>query len=143
LESLIKKRTFSIKRKAVLNNEKKSSRKRGTQHTTDILKDIINVEKEKIPYSEIISDLNEVFGKKYKDKTEETRKAIRRWWKQGFRLEDFKTVHRIKLKKWKGTEWEKYLRPSTLYGPKFEEYLNESPDREPEEEHDGLPPMQP
>ena len=36
---LSKKRTFSIKRKAVLNNEKKSSQKRGTQHTTDILKD--------------------------------------------------------------------------------------------------------
>ena len=45
---LSKKRTFSLKRKVVLNNEKsllnnekKSSQKRGTQKTTDILKDIL------------------------------------------------------------------------------------------------------
>ena len=26
--------------------------------------------------------------------------------------------------KWKGTEWEQYLRPATLFGAKFENYLN-------------------
>lgn len=90
----------------------------------DITKDS-NVEKDKIPYSEIISDLNEVLGTKYRDKTEETRQAIRRWWKQGFQLEDFKAVHRIKKEEWGGTEQAVYLRPSTLYGPKFENYLNQ------------------
>ena len=28
---------------------------------------------------------------------------------------------------WRGTEWEKYLRPSTLFGSKFENYLNRKP----------------
>ncbi len=78
-----------------------------------------------IPYSEIISDLNGVLGTKYRDKTEETRQGIRRWWKQGFKLEDFKAVHRIKKQEWEGTDQAVYLRPSTLYGPKFENYLNQ------------------
>jgi len=136
-----KKRTFSKKRKVVLNNEKKSSQKRGTQHTTDILKDIINVEKDKIPYSEIISDLNEVLGSHYKDKTEETRKGIRRWWKQGFSVNDFKKVHRIKYEQWKDDpKMSTFLRPSTLYGPKFEDYLNQTQAPE-EDSSNGLPPM--
>jgi len=102
------------------------------------------VEKDdKIPYSEIISDLNEVLGTKYREKTEETRQGIRRWWKQGFRLEDFKAVHRIKKEEWAGTEQAVYLRPSILYGPKFENYLNQASVPQQEIEHDGLPPRSP
>lgn len=82
-------------------------------------------EPDNIPYSEIVSDLNEVLGTNYREKTEETRQGIRRWWKQGFQLEDFKAVHRIKKEEWEGTEQAIYLRPSTLYGPKFENYLNQ------------------
>jgi hypothetical protein len=42
-----------------------------------------------------------------------------------FTLEDFKTVIDKKAKSWMGTEWQKYLRPETLFGTKFEGYLNE------------------
>ena len=34
-----------------------------------------------------------------------------------------------KAKEWMGTEMEKYLRPETLFGPKFEGYLNQSTGR--------------
>ena len=40
-------------------------------------------------------------------------------------LEDFKTVIDTKHKQWDGTEYRKYLRPQTLFGTKFDSYLNE------------------
>ena len=44
----------------------------------------------------------------------------------GATLEDFKTVHRKKVAEWRGTDMAKYIRPSTLYGSKFDEYLNQA-----------------
>lgn len=44
---------------------------------------------------------------------------------EGFTLADFKLVIDKKVKDWKGTDWEKYLRPITLFAKsKFENYLN-------------------
>ncbi|HGD4871322.1 TPA: conserved phage C-terminal domain-containing protein, partial [Streptococcus agalactiae] len=31
------------------------------------------------------------------------------------------------VKDWSGTKYEKYLRPETLFGSKFEGYLNQAP----------------
>ncbi len=79
-----------------------------------------------IPYSEIISDLNEVLKTNYRATTKETQLGIRRWWGQGFRLEDFKAVHRIKAAEWQhDPKMRIFLRPKTLYGDKFENYLNQ------------------
>jgi hypothetical protein len=44
--------------------------------------------------------------------------------KKGFSLSDFQTVIDKKVSEWKGTDMEQYLRPSTLFGTKFESYLN-------------------
>lgn len=44
---------------------------------------------------------------------------------EGYCLEDFKKVIDTKVHSWKGTEFEKYLRPQTLFGNKFDAYLNE------------------
>lgn len=53
-------------------------------------------------------------------------KHIHARWEDGFRLEDFKMVISKKSKGWKDDpEMSKYLRPSTLFGTKFESYLNE------------------
>ena len=46
--------------------------------------------------------------------------------KEGFTVEDFKKVIDVKAKSWVGTDFEKYLRPTTLFGTKFENYLNEA-----------------
>lgn len=44
---------------------------------------------------------------------------------EGFTLSDFKMVIDKKVKDWKGTDWEKFLRPITLFAKsKFENYLN-------------------
>ena len=47
--------------------------------------------------------------------------------KEGYGYEDFKIVIDKKLKDWKGTKYEQYIRPSTLFGEKFQNYLHEQP----------------
>ena len=47
--------------------------------------------------------------------------------KDGYGFEDFKIVIDKKCKDWKGTKYEQYIRPSTLFGDKFENYLHEQP----------------
>lgn len=81
-----------------------------------------------IPYVEIINYLNDVAGKNYRPTTKKTKNLIKARWNEGFRLEDFKRVIDIKTSQWKHDEkMNKYLRPETLFGTKFESYLNESP----------------
>lgn len=80
-------------------------------------------------YKEIIDYLNEKTGKTFKA-VETNNKLIRARYNEGYTLEDFKAVIDYKTSKWKGTEWEKYLRPSTLFSAKnFENYVNEIPNR--------------
>ena len=67
-------------------------------------------------------------GKCYKAKTESTRKLIRARLRDGYTVEDCKRVIDVKVSQWLGTDWEKFLRPSTLFrGTNFEGYVNESP----------------
>lgn len=82
-------------------------------------------EKDIIPYREIISALNEATGASYKSSTKKNQELIQARWNEGFRLPDFSTVIRKKVAQWKGTENEQYLRPLTLFGTKFESYLNQ------------------
>ncbi|WP_290776106.1 conserved phage C-terminal domain-containing protein [Anaerofustis sp.] len=79
-----------------------------------------------VEIKEIIEYLNEKAGTKYKPTTQKTRDIIKARLKEGFTVEDFKTVIDKKVAEWKGTEWEKFLRPQTLFGTKFEGYLNQN-----------------
>lgn len=82
-------------------------------------------EKEKDIYISIVSYLNEKAGTKYKATTDKTKKAIHARLAEGFTVDDFKTVIDKKCAEWIGDEkMEKYLRPETLFGTKFEGYLN-------------------
>lgn len=74
---------------------------------------------------EIISYLNAKIGAKYKPTTAKTKTAIHARMDEGFSIEDFKTVIDKKCREWTGTDYEKYLRPETLFGTKFEGYLNQ------------------
>lgn len=74
---------------------------------------------------EIIDYLNEKTGSQYKATTQKTRDTIKARLNEGFTVDDFKIVIDKKVTDWKGTEWEKYLRPQTLFGTKFESYLNQ------------------
>ncbi|MEB2655232.1 conserved phage C-terminal domain-containing protein [Staphylococcus haemolyticus] len=79
----------------------------------------------RIPYKEIVDYLNNKTNKKYKHSTGKTRRFIEARWNESFRLDDFKKVIDIKTSEWLGTSQEKYLRPETLFGTKFEGYLNQ------------------
>ena len=73
----------------------------------------------------IIKDINIVLGAAYKLNSKKTRDLIKARLKDGFNIEDFKKVHRKMLLAWGNDEkMVKYLRPITLYGSKFESYLN-------------------
>ncbi|PEO48119.1 conserved phage C-terminal domain-containing protein [Bacillus pseudomycoides] len=82
--------------------------------------------KDCIPYEDIISYLNEKAGKSYKHKTAKTRTLIKARFKDGFTIDDFKQVIDIKTSQWlTDSNMNQYLRPETLFGTKFEGYLNE------------------
>lgn len=74
--------------------------------------------------NEIIKYLNQKIGTNYKCTTKKTQTLIRARINEGFIEEDFKKVIDNKCQEWLGTEWEKFLRPETLFGTKFESYLN-------------------
>ena len=75
---------------------------------------------------DIIDYLNLVLNTKYNYKTVNTQKHIRARLKEGYMLDDFKSVIDKKSKEWLGTNMERYLRPDTLFGTKFESYLNQN-----------------
>ena len=78
-----------------------------------------------IPYKEIIDYLNSKTGKKYRDNVQKNRSLIKARWSEGYRLDDFKQVIDNMVKDWSDTKYAKYLRPETLFGTKFDGYLNQ------------------
>ena len=80
-------------------------------------------------YSSVIDYLNEKTertGKeKYSSTSTKTQKLIKARLREKYELEDFKIVIDKKCKEWLGTDMEKYLRPETLFGNKFESYLKQ------------------
>ena len=77
-------------------------------------------------YSLVIDYLNIKANTSYRVNTKNTQSLINARTKEGFTIEDFKKVIDSKSKEWLGTDFEKYLRPATLFGGKFENYLNEA-----------------
>ena len=92
-------------------------------NATDIEEDK-EIEVEVETYKTIVSYLNEKAGTNYRHTTAKTRTAIHARLAEGFTVDDFKTVVDKKCADWIGSEYEKYLRPETLFGTKFEGYLN-------------------
>lgn len=83
-------------------------------------------------YKDIVDYLNAKAGKNYKHTTKATQEKIRARMAEGFGLDDFKTVIDNKVRHWKGDPSnDRYLRPETLFGPKFESYLQENPNLKP------------
>lgn len=82
-----------------------------------------------IPYTEIIAYLNERAGTKFLPSTVSTKRLIKSRFNENpsYTVDDFKKVIDNKVADWKDTERQRYLRPETLFGAKFESYLNEKP----------------
>jgi uncharacterized phage protein (TIGR02220 family) len=82
-----------------------------------------NTEKKEI-YKSVLDRLNEKAGTNYRASSKATQSHINARFAEGYTLEDFFSVIDKKCAEWRGGEMEKYLRPETLFGSKFENYLN-------------------
>ena len=88
---------------------------------SNLLKDIV---KDTIDYLNLKAEV------KYKFNNTRVIDLIKKRVREGFSLEDFKAVIDKKVKVWKGSKFEEYLTPLTLFGDKFEVYLNQKIIRE-------------
>ena len=106
-----------------------------TNETTNetILKNIdnrinnINIlsDSEKLPFKAIIDHLNAAAGTNYRHTAESTQRLIKARFNEGFKEADFMIVIDNKVAEWKGdAKMQNFLRPQTLFGTKFESYLN-------------------
>src|SRR5699024_9965312 len=80
---------------------------------------------QRIPYKKIIDYLNLKTNKHFKN-TEKSKALIKSRFNEGQTYDDFLKVIDTKTKQWlNDPKLEKYLRPATLFGNKFDDYLNE------------------
>ena len=73
---------------------------------------------------DVVTYLNEKANTNFRPMADKTKRCIKARVNEGFTLEDFKKVIDKKVNEWMGTEFQQYLRPETLFGTKFEGYLN-------------------
>ena len=84
--------------------------------------------KEDIYIVEIVAYLNQTSGKNFKVNSKNTNGHIHSRLKEGFTVDQCKQVIDIKVGQWKNDpNFAKYIRLETLFGSKFESYLNEKP----------------
>lgn len=87
---------------------------------------IVENESRQNTIKEIVEYLNLKTKKNFKATTKATQRHINARLEEGYSPEDFKVVIDKKVREWQGTEMDQYLRPETLFGTKFEGYLNQS-----------------
>jgi len=122
---LSKKITLSKKIISVIQKDNKSlSKKIHTKAIKKTKKTMVD-----IPYEEIINYLNEKAGKHFEPTSKTTRECISARWNENPKFRDIKAfeyVIDVKCKDWLDDRKQSaYLRPITLFGTKFEGYLNE------------------
>lgn len=132
------------KNKTTENNQKveKEQKNNPKQHDSNHISYIINHNsynhnsiledkglREKKPFKEIIDYLNQKTGSNYRYSSKTTTDKINARLNEGFTLDDFIVVIDKKVKEWSGTDMSIYLRPETLFGTKFESYLNQQSQR--------------
>lgn len=76
-------------------------------------------------YKTIINYLNSKTNSNYRYTTKKNQTLIHARCEEGYTIDDFKKVIDKKSDEWLKTDMEKYLRPETLFGTKFEGYLNQ------------------
>ncbi len=79
------------------------------------------------PVQEVIEYLNDKAGTSFRVTSATTKALVTARCNDGFTLDDFKSVIDKKVDEWKDTEMAVYIRPSTLFGTKFESYKNQLP----------------
>lgn len=84
-----------------------------------------SIDKYNLYIVEVLDYLNQKINSNYRATSQKTKLLITARLKEGFEIEDFKTVIDKKVNEWSNTDMAKYLRPETLFGTKFESYLNQ------------------
>ena len=83
-------------------------------------------EHDHIPYREIVEYLNKKTNSQYRPTSKKTQALIKARYNDGFNVDDFKIVIDNKTAEWyNDIKMSKFLRPETLFGTKFESYLNQ------------------
>jgi uncharacterized phage protein (TIGR02220 family)/predicted phage replisome organizer len=107
-------------------NKKENSEKLDNITNVTTIKNISKRNNNATIYDEIIDYLNLKCSSKYKSTTPATKTIIAARLKEGFKLDEFKTVIDKKTDEWlNDPKMCIYLRPATLFGTKFESYLNQ------------------
>ena len=110
----------------LFNNNETNKPKQNKQVKASTQQQTNNTTKNNNIYSIVIDYLNTKANTNYRYTTKGTQSLINARLSEGYTVEDFKKVIDAKVDNWSNTEWEKYLRPTTLFGNKFENYLNEN-----------------
>jgi len=83
---------------------------------------------------QVLEYLNSKTNSSFSTQTGNNLKLIAARIDEGYSISEFKSVIDKKVIDWKGTDWERYLRPMTLFSKtKFENYLNST--NEPDTKH--------
>lgn len=115
----------------IKSNENQKENENKTHQDVNVIvnvNDNVDVNVKKISLEEIkgiVEYLNIKSNSHYKYSTDKTQTLIKTRIKDGFTLDDFKIVIDKKCEEWLGTDFEKFLRPETLFSNKFEGYLNQ------------------
>ena len=115
----------------IKSNENQKENENKTHQDVNVIvnvNDNVDVNVKKISLEEIkgiVEYLNIKSNSHYKYSTDKTQTLIKARIKDGFTLDDFKIVIDKKCEEWLGTDFEKFLRPETLFSNKFEGYLNQ------------------
>lgn len=127
-ETKTKENQKEIKTKSNENQKENESKTHQDVNVIVNVNDNVGVNVNKITLAEIkgiIEYLNIKSNSHYKYSTDKTQTLIKARIKDGFTLDDFKIVIDKKCEEWLGTDFEKFLRPETLFSNKFEGYLNQ------------------
>ena len=127
-ETKTKENQKEIKTKSNENQKENESKTHQDVNVIVNVNDNVDVNVNKITLAEIkgiIEYLNIKSNSHYKYSTDKTQTLIKDRIKDGFTLDDFKIVIDKKCEEWLGTDFEKFLRPETLFSNKFEGYLNQ------------------
>lgn len=106
--------------------EKPKTEKPFTENRPLLNNNSTNKESNRELIKDIIGFLNARAGTNFRHTTESTVRSIAARFRDGYTVAHFKDVIAKKCREWMGTDFQKYLCPTTLFRPgNFEKYLNQ------------------
>lgn len=102
----------------------KAKRKKVVQTANKMAKQIGPIEQEFC--RQVLTMLNTIAGTSFNIDAVNYHKLILMRYNEGYKITDFEKVIRSKHAKWANTDFQEYIRPLTLFGERFDTYLNET-----------------